>query len=103
MTYFIYHQNNSGGVFTGPAVSVIVAADTAADANVKAAAAGIYFDGAGDCRCCGDRWYAYSDDFVVDGWRVFATLDDVQKHIDDKDSDDWSDTFYGYQQRWLFV
>lgn len=102
--YFRFHQNNSGGVFIGPAVNLIVAADTPADANAKAVAAGAYFDGAGDCQCCGDRWWAMSDDQQVDGWRMFASLDDVQAYIDDKDADgDFSDDFYDNQPRNLFV
>ena len=59
MPYFRYRQNNSGGVFTRPAIHVFVEADTAAEADALAQGHGIYFDGCetgDDCECCGDRW-----------------------------------------------
>ena len=60
MPYFTYRQNNSGGVFCGPAINVIIKAKNAKKANKKAEEAGLYFDGCRqgiDCYCCGDRWY----------------------------------------------
>ncbi|MET9959310.1 hypothetical protein ABZ128_09510 [Streptomyces sp. NPDC006326] len=59
--FFHYSQNNSGGGFTfdaraGISVNVIVEAESAAVANARAEEIGLYFDGAGDCQCCGDRW-----------------------------------------------
>lgn len=60
MPYFTYRQNNSGGKFTEPALYVIVEADNAAQADMRAAVVGLYFDGCAigfDCSCCGDRWY----------------------------------------------
>ena len=60
MPYFTYRQNNSGGVFCGPAINVIIKAKNAKKANKKAKEAGLYFDGCRkgrDCSCCGDRWY----------------------------------------------
>lgn len=71
MKFFTFVQNNSGGIFTGPAHYVIIEASNAADANKRAVAADLYFNGASededgstrDCPCCGDRWYRqYSDD-----------------------------------------
>lgn len=65
--FFDYRQNNSGGEFdvdekAGISVTVIVEADNAEDADSRAKKIGLYFDGAGDCPCCGDRWYeAYGD------------------------------------------
>lgn len=67
MPFFTYSQNNSGGSFdfdAGKGISayVIIEADDAADANYKAEGIGLYFDGEGDCSCCGDRWYeAWND------------------------------------------
>jgi hypothetical protein len=64
--FFTYAQNNSGGVFTGPALYVIVEAHSAGGADLVAQSrAGVYFDGCengNDCSCCGDRWYATHGD-----------------------------------------
>ena len=60
--FFTFDQNNSGGYFTGPAIDVVVEARTADEANARAEQLGLYFDGAGDCNCCGQRWYAQYDD-----------------------------------------
>jgi len=64
--WFNFRQNNSGGVWCGPAINVAVQADSADEANSIAEQHGIYFDGVqmgSDCECCGDRWYGvYSDD-----------------------------------------
>lgn len=62
--FFTYRQNNSGGVFDfddrkGIGVAVIVEAASVAEANERAEAIGLYFDGCDsgiDCDCCGDRW-----------------------------------------------
>lgn len=53
--YYTYIQNNSGGYYVGPVV-VVVRANTAAEANQKAMEHELYFDGNGDCPCCGRRW-----------------------------------------------
>lgn len=54
--WYTYRQNNSGGRFKGPALFVFVEALNAAHANQIAETAGVYFDGEGDCQCCGYRW-----------------------------------------------
>lgn len=59
--FYTYNQNNSGGEFVfdreaGISNYVIVEADNADEANLLAEQIGLYFDGGGDCRCCGDRW-----------------------------------------------
>jgi hypothetical protein len=63
--FFTYDQNNTGGSYiVDDSVSryVIVEADTYQQANDIAESIGLYFDGSGDCDCCGNRWYAqYSD------------------------------------------
>ncbi|MCQ6554773.1 hypothetical protein NPS70_16430 [Streptomyces sp. C10-9-1] len=61
--FFTYDQNNSGGGFdvdeeAGISVYVIVEAEDYATANERAEAIGLYFDGEGDCSCCGNRWSA---------------------------------------------
>jgi hypothetical protein len=61
--FYTYNQNNSGGSFDfnpGRGIShyVVVEADTAKEADERAEMIGLYFDGDGDCSCCGDRWSA---------------------------------------------
>lgn len=60
--FYAFRQNNSGGGFdyepvTGIAVNVIIEATSAEDANERAEVIGLYFDGYGDCECCGNRWH----------------------------------------------
>lgn len=62
MPFFTYVQNNSYGTFdydgdAGIAPYVIMEAEDAGWSDVKAKRVGLYFDGEGDCPCCGDRWY----------------------------------------------
>lgn len=60
MAFFRFSQNNSGGVWCGPAMEVYVEAPSAKVANALALDYDIYFDGCDsgmDCSCCGDRWY----------------------------------------------
>lgn len=59
--FYHYSQNNSGGSFAhDPAAGishfVIIQAFSAAHANERAESIGLYFDGDGDCPCCGERW-----------------------------------------------
>ena len=59
MKFFHFHQNNSFGLFKGPANHVVVEAENASDANDRAQTVGVYFDGCDDgldCLCCGNRW-----------------------------------------------
>lgn len=62
MPFFHYRQNNSGGQFVRDNdvdKHVIIEADDAMHADVRARDIGIYFDGVYeglDCNCCGDRW-----------------------------------------------
>jgi hypothetical protein len=59
MKFFTFVQNNSFGVYDGPAQYVVVEAENAKDANNRAFVLGVYFDGCDsgiDCPCCGDRW-----------------------------------------------
>lgn len=53
--FYFYHQNNSGGIYTGPAADIYIEADTAEQANETAETVGLYWGG-GDCECCGPRW-----------------------------------------------
>lgn len=59
--FYAFRQNNSFGKFDyhedrGISVNVIVEADNTDDANDRAERIGLYFDGGGDCPCCGNRW-----------------------------------------------
>ena len=59
--FYTYNQNNSGGLFDydekrGIGQYVIVEADTPEEADSRAEEIGLYFDGSGDCECCGPRW-----------------------------------------------
>ena len=59
--FFSFHQNNSGGFFKidndkGIDAYVIVEGDTVEEVMDKAEKIGLYFDGDGDCSCCGNRW-----------------------------------------------
>lgn len=62
MPFFLFLQNNSGGGYTRTDkldAGTVIEAHTAAEANGRAEALGIYFDGVSlglDCDCCGDRW-----------------------------------------------
>jgi hypothetical protein len=67
--FYAFSQNNSGGRFVldeecGLTHFVLIEADSASDANYRAIAVGIYFDGCReglDCACCGDRWGEVDD------------------------------------------
>ena len=65
--FFEYNQNNSGGEFVldetrGITHYVIIEALNSGQADSLAEEIGLYFDGEGDCPCCGDRWYpSYGD------------------------------------------
>lgn len=70
--WFYFDQNNSGGSFDhdpdrGIGYGLFIEADSAEDANQRAEYIGLYFDGYGDCECCGNRWSsAWRDDGQVD-------------------------------------
>lgn len=63
--FFTFSQNNSGGSFEHEpnryGFATVIEAETAAQANSKAAELGLYFDGISDCPCCGWRWYEADD------------------------------------------
>ena len=65
--FYHYPQNNSGGRFNfdrekGITHHVVIEAENASLADRRAESIGLYFDGKGDCPCCGDRWHeAYGE------------------------------------------
>lgn len=89
MTYWQFHQNNSGGSFiidesAGISVNVIIEADSSREANGLATDIGLYFDGDGDCSCCGNRWsevYDYDGDLTPTFYG--ADLDQPQDYLHD--------------------
>lgn len=61
--FYTFHQNNSGGYFTGPHYIIIEASDHH-EANKIATLHDVYFDGVTDgidCECCGDRWHEVNE------------------------------------------
>lgn len=56
LLWYTFRQNNSGGYFQEPAHFVLVQAHNPSEAVSLAERHGLYFDGSGDCSCCGDRW-----------------------------------------------
>ena len=76
--FFVIHQNNSHGVWTGPAAYIIVEADCRADgvALLEQHISICHDDGSygsydvcgnGCCPCCGHRWEIYDWDEPVSG------------------------------------
>lgn len=64
--FYTFRQNNSGGKWRdnhsiGIGRYVIVEALDDDDAITRAENIGLYFDGVGDCSCCGNRWSSYVD------------------------------------------
>ena len=63
MAFFMWNQNNSGGVFDvtdDVTWRVVIEAENYDLAEYKALNLGIYYNGCDDgrdCDCCGDRWY----------------------------------------------
>ena len=90
MSFYTFHQNNSGGTFTLPAINVSVEADSADEANDIAESHGVYFDDdyEVDCECCGQRWSrvtewdAYEEPREPSAWdQGWADLSDVPVSI----------------------
>ena len=67
MNFFTFRQNNSGGSFVvdserGIGYMVCIEAENAEKACERAREIGLYFNGRGDCSCCGPRWSEVDDD-----------------------------------------
>lgn len=61
--FHTFRQNNTGGSFDfdmerGISHFVVVEGDNLDEIMDTARQIGLYFDGSGDCSCCGNRWYA---------------------------------------------
>jgi hypothetical protein len=61
--FYEFTQNNTGGSFVTDfqvCHRLLIEANSAEEANIKAESMGVYFNGVDegyDCPCCGDRWY----------------------------------------------
>ena len=71
MKWWTFKQNNSGGSWRGPAIFVCVQANSEHVAVAMAEEQGCYFDGEGDCPCCGNRW-SYPWDGGTDGPEIYG-------------------------------
>jgi hypothetical protein len=65
--FFCFNQNNSGGCWmddhsVGIGRTVIIEAIDLDDAVNRGEQIGLYFDGYGDCSCCGNRWSSWASD-----------------------------------------
>ena len=74
--FYEYRQNNSGGSFhrdekIGIDEYVYIEAESAEEANTKAEKVGLYFEGKGDCECCGNRWSEASEHDVCDRFLTY--------------------------------
>lgn len=87
MTYFRFHQNNSGGYFDKEmGYTIWIEATTPDEANAIAEENGVYFAGTldgTDCNCCGDRWSPAGDYDAYDQpfWSTFAKNWDLDHKI----------------------
>ena len=83
VSYYVYHQNNSGGGFEKPAINVVVKASNFKEANaIFETIENCYFDGCRrkmDCSCCGDRW---SDKYGESDYNIFKTLKEAKKIVE---------------------
>ena len=88
--YYLYEQNNSGGVFSEPAKNVLIQAKSAKEANRIAEANGVYFDEDYniDCECCGTRWSKQDGKYNVYATKKEA-LDNVYVSDFDKEVPDF--------------
>lgn len=84
-SFYLFHQNNSGGIINRDSVmcrNIIIEADSTYEANEIAENLGCYWNGVNkgfDCRCCGDRWY-----------QSYQSLD---KHLKDYELDTFEQLF----------
>ena len=96
--FFEFRQNNSGGTFVydeqkGISHSVIVEADSKDDAITRAEQIGLYFDGEGDCPCCGDRWSTH-----IEGYNEPRHYDELLENINVT-----SRAMFGARNMWKWI
>jgi len=101
--FFEFRQNNSYGDFkhdvaSGIGALVIIEAESRDAAMLKAETIGLYFDGAGDCPCCGNRWSPlWSDEDGEESIADFYGVTEDHKFVDSYAlSSSLRDGVYGY-------
>lgn len=80
--YWLYEQNNSGGKFIKPAISLWVYASTEEEADKIALENGVYWLSLSDCSCCGPRWGAADGGYEKIPDYLWTTSEWVQKAAD---------------------
>jgi hypothetical protein len=93
--WFVFDQNNSGGVFADPAQYLIIEAKNFKEANELAEQAGAYFDSEyeKDCSCCGQRWYPQSSN-EINEYTVFESEKDAVAFVKKSEPFDKEVPFY---------
>jgi hypothetical protein len=85
--FYSFRQNNSGGSFKGPAITVWVEADSPEEANnIFTTLDDCYFDPEykQDCECCLTRWHETLD---FEGKSHYEML----RYIDNENNNSWKD------------
>jgi len=84
MKFYLFDQNNSGGVHLVEGnkfdTKVVIEAETADAANIRAQEIGIYFDVECeiDCECCGSRWFEASE---YDGYESLTDIKLIRDYV----------------------
>ena len=91
--FYTFEQNNSGGRYHYSqdrlTRTVVVEANSAAEANDRFCGLGGYFNGVSedmDCSCCGDRWFACDESDGAEVPSIYGI-----PLMDFKDTWDWMD------------
>ncbi len=92
--FYYFSQNNSGGSFVfdpdkGISHHVIVEADDLKEAVYRAERIGLYFDGDGDCSCCGNRWYEPYRDEGTQTPQLYSDGDEIQPYAKFEKKSSW--------------
>ena len=78
-------RRTTPGASTSGSQELIVEASSVEEAEARAVAAGVYFDGVAaerDCECCGDRWFRDPDAFASREEAIASVLDSRQPEND---------------------
>ena len=77
--FYLFRQNNSGGVFVGP-VYVVVEAESADEAwTIAIRDTEVYMDDGTDCECCGPRWLWFDDQWYLQRAPVGVIANELKK------------------------
>lgn len=88
MSFYQYRQNNSGGIWGGPAINLFIEANSSEEADKIAVQHGVYFDEeyAIDCPCCGTRWYGSYEDGKMDEPKIYGKT--IEESIQELNSEE---------------